>query len=468
MDESSKYLLLISYGSWDNKEITAYHQLAQTLSEHLHIGVRSCFVEHAHPSIFEAIEDSAQAGAEQIVTMPLALEPDILGLAPLSAAVYRVNRKWPGITYFAAPPLGTVSEIVGLLSRLALQMQKEHGTDKADTSETALVVVGRGNRESERNAELARATRLLWEVCGCGWAEYAFADATPPSVPMVLHRCRRLGMRRIVVLPALLFAGQKQMQMSEQVRTLRESSPLVEVLLAPQIADCIELKEMIIGSYQQALSKMSRTLEEISLAPGNVAASHHDGKSVGTSFLPPRYRNGSPVSATPMGAASLHYGADGNVAWNEMWGSDDPKSPFCELALAGGPPHRGTLLEPVAPETVTTDPSGYSRVLAELQRGIEMIANLPTLPDRYPGWIGMECESEAMALWLLRAILVENISVRREANILFFPAGPSFRLEYEIKNVITALAKTHHYWLEHIGEESFLPPSPDRCIAPQS
>jgi sirohydrochlorin cobaltochelatase len=54
-----------------------------------------------------------------------------------------------------------------------------------------------------------------------------------------------------------------------------------------------------------------------------------------------------------------------------------------------------------------------------------------------------------MALWLLRAILVENVSVRREDNVLYLPAGPDFQLEKEIKNVITVVAKTHHYWIEH-------------------
>jgi len=31
------------------------------------------------------------------------------------------------------------------------------------------------------------------------------------------------------------------------------------------------------------------------------------------------------------------------------------------------------------------------------------------------------------------------------------PAGPAFRLDKEIKNVITVVAKTHHYWTEHRG-----------------
>lgn len=55
-----------------------------------------------------------------------------------------------------------------------------------------------------------------------------------------------------------------------------------------------------------------------------------------------------------------------------------------------------------------------------------------------------------MALWLLRAIVVENVSGQREGKTLFFPAGADFRLEGKIKNVITVVAKTNHYWQEHL------------------
>jgi sirohydrochlorin cobaltochelatase len=121
--------------------------------------------------------------------------------------------------------------------------------------------------------------------------------------------------------------------------------------------------------------------------------------------------------------------------------------------LAGGPPHRGTLLEPVPPEIVAADPTGYQRVLAELERGVRLTTNLPAITDGSPGWIGIQCANEAMALWLLRAIIVENVSVRRENDVIYLPAGPHFRLEHEIKNVITVVAKTYHYWTEHITSQ---------------
>ncbi|MBI1280516.1 MAG: cation diffusion facilitator family transporter [Anaerolineaceae bacterium] len=159
-------------------------------------------------------------------------------------------------------------------------------------------------------------------------------------------------------------------------------------------------------------------------------------------MLPPRYQLVTP-SAAPMGAAGLIYGNDGKVAWDEIWQG------FCDLALAGGPPHRGTLLEPVNPSEIAANPDAYERVLQELERGIQMVTGLPTVRSTTAGWVGMECSSEAMALWLLRAIVVENISVRREGKTLYFPAGANFQLEKEIKNVVTVIAKTNHYWQEH-------------------
>jgi hypothetical protein len=170
---------------------------------------------------------------------------------------------------------------------------------------------------------------------------------------------------------------------------------------------------------------------------------HANGGVMSQDLLPPRYRNGKGVSAAPMGSAPMRYTEDGDVAWDEMW------TGFCDLALAGGPSHRSTLLEPVTPMEAQADAAGYERVVAEIERGLRLVTGLPTRRSQTPGWVGLQCEDEEMALWLLRAIVVENVCVRREGATLFFPAGPDFRLDAEIKNVITAVAKTNHYWKEH-------------------
>src|SRR5437870_1930072 len=79
------------------------------------------------------------------------------------------------------------------------------------------------------------------------------------------------------------------------------------------------------------------------------------------SFLPPRYQHCySDVPPTSMGSAGLKYDRYGQVAWDEIW------TTFCDLAMAGGPPHRGKLLEPVFGADVAAAPTRYEEVVAEL------------------------------------------------------------------------------------------------------
>jgi sirohydrochlorin cobaltochelatase len=162
-------------------------------------------------------------------------------------------------------------------------------------------------------------------------------------------------------------------------------------------------------------------------------------------LLPPRYQHCyTSVSPNSMGSAGLTYGPDGKVAWDEIW------TTFCDLALAGGPPHRGRLLEPVSEAEVAADPGSYGNVVAEIGRAIRLTTGLPVVTGYAPGWVGVQCGSLQEAAWLQLAVTAENVSARRRQSILQLPAGPAFRVEKEIKNVVVALAKASHYWDGHL------------------
>jgi hypothetical protein len=162
-------------------------------------------------------------------------------------------------------------------------------------------------------------------------------------------------------------------------------------------------------------------------------------------ILPEEYQESyEAMEPVPMKSAGLKYDADGNVAWNEIWGS------FCDLAMAGGPPHKGALLEPGDAATIEAGKERYTAVADEICRGVMLTTLLDTNVSPVPGWVRVTCLSEAMAGWLLRAIVMENVAARSDGMTLDLPAAPHFRLEKEIKNVITVIAKTSHYWLEHM------------------
>ena len=165
-------------------------------------------------------------------------------------------------------------------------------------------------------------------------------------------------------------------------------------------------------------------------------------------MLPATYQGrDEDVLPVSMGSADLKYGSDGKVAWDEIWGS------FCDLAMAGGPPHKGKLLEPGRIEEIDAEADRYRDVVKEICRGIALVTGLYAEQSSNPGWIKMHCTSAAMAGWLARAVVMENVSANFRGLGLYLPAGPHYRLEKEIKNVVTVVAKTSHYWLEHSSPE---------------
>ncbi len=161
-----------------------------------------------------------------------------------------------------------------------------------------------------------------------------------------------------------------------------------------------------------------------------------------------------PDPRAPMAAAPLQYAPDGSVAWGTMWDS------FCALAQSGGPPHRGTLLRAPAPATVDPNDPAYQAAVAEISRGIQAVSGL-TATQGPPGWITVQCSSAAQACWLAESILAENVEAQASDSRLLLPVATSFTLKGEIKNVITVVAKTTHYWTEH------LPADVQRALAVQ-
>ena len=148
-----------------------------------------------------------------------------------------------------------------------------------------------------------------------------------------------------------------------------------------------------------------------------------------------------PDPSQPMSAAPFVWRDDGRPDWGSMWTS------FCELALFGGPPHRG----PESPLHAPSDAVVHSdtEMLAEMRRGIwETTGLYAESPE--PGRLSVTCDSPTMAAWMCAAIILENVDARMEDDRLLLPAGPGYALKDEVKSIITVVAKTHHYWQAHV------------------
>lgn len=434
-------LVIVSYGSSAVCDADEANALARTLSEQLNIPVLPAFLDAAVPSVGESIQEAVvDHRPEQVIVLPLFVGASAAKKHNLRLIVDAAAERWSKVVVHDAEAPGTHPGAVAAYLHLL-----QTAAEETDTDDTALLVVGRGSRDPESCAEVRQMALAIGEKVSFASVDVAYCGAAQPDIPGAIRQRIQSGARRIMILPYLLYEKSLYEMVQAQVRQSQALYPDVPITLAPHLDLHPGIFDAITQRYQEALAELTAPRRVPSHSHGAGNSHSHASISNLDAILPPRYHEGAAVSAEPMGAADLIFDVDGQVAWDQIWDS------FCDLALAGGPPHRGTLLEPASPDAVQADPLRYQQVLAELERGIRMVTHLPVVACPSPGWIGIQCDDVAMALWLLRAIIVENVSVRREDTVLYLPAGPHYRLEHEIKNVITVVAKTYHYWKEHLN-----------------
>jgi sirohydrochlorin cobaltochelatase len=421
--------------------------LARRLAARLGRDVAAAWLGGPTDALVAAVEPRLPPGASRLVVLPLALEPAGAGQRGLDLALGALRQRWPDLrVHRGGPPaLDDVARMLGDRARLALRTARPAPLVPGDT---VVVLVGSGDANPVANAELARVARLVCEADRFADVGYAFLELTTPSVGEIVARWARLGARAVAVVPYAVLGGRFQRRLAAAAAAAARAAGLA-VRVAPPLGSHPALVWALVRRYLDALGEAAASVDPALLEAVRGAHAHggapplEDLEARVAAMLPPRYRAGGSVSPAPMGAAPLELDRDGGVAWDRMWQG------FCELALAGGPPHRGTLLEPASAEAVASEPARYAAVVRELERGLRMVTGLPLAAGGPPGWVGLVCRSEAMAVWLMRAIVVENVLARREGAVLYLPAAPGFSLGGEIKNVVTAVAKSYHYWLEH-------------------
>ena len=425
------------------------HHLARRLAGQLGHDVETCDLDGPGEPLRLVVRRVVARGATRLVLLPLALgepgPPDPRRPDALTAAL----GAWPVLRIHRGRPLAT-DDVARMLGDRARDAAGSLTGGRGRPGEVVVVIATGDGANPAGNAEVAKLARLVYEAHRFADVAYAFVGLTTPSVGEVIARWARFGARGIVVVPHLLFDRPTYRRLVLQART-GGAAASIEVAVARSLDAHPALVWALIRRHLEALSEATPLAAEAGGAVPWVNPellrvlehAHGHGRGMDREWEARIAAITGVVSSAPMGAAPLRRDAEGRVAWDQMWQG------FCELGLAGGPPHRGTLLEAISPDEALASPERYAEVRAELARGLRMVTGLRVVLDGPPGWIGLACVDEEMAIWLMRAIVVENVMVRRERAVLYLPAGPRFTLEGEIKNVVTVVAKTYHYWTQH-------------------
>ncbi|MFI9558312.1 sirohydrochlorin chelatase [Nonomuraea endophytica] len=268
-------LLLVGQGSNDDGDSAEFgrfvHRLRCRLDEQA-ADVSGGYLERATPRLSDSVASLVARGHHRLVALPLSLSR--VG-DEFPAAMALEQERHPTLMYDYGRPLGPDPRVLAVLA----ERLKDAAADivepvserprlrvvdstaildespRIEPGETAVVLVGEGSTDPVANAEVHRVSRLFWETHAYDFmtVETAFVSVTPPGVPGGLERCRRLGAKRVIVVPYLLFAGVMLEKVWAQALAYGAGHPELDIRCAEVIGDCETLADVVIDRYEEAL-----------------------------------------------------------------------------------------------------------------------------------------------------------------------------------------------------------------------
>lgn len=241
-------LLVVGHGTRSAAGVAGFHALVNRIARRAGVDVAGGFIELSPPPLTDAVAGLVSAGHRRIAAVPLVLVAAGHSKGDIPAAMLRETLRHPGLSYTYGRPLGTHPTVLGLLAaRLTVVLPPER-------ADTAVLLVGRGTTDPDANAEVYKMARLLHEGRDLSMVEPAFVSLARPSVADGLERCRRLGARRIVVLPYFLFPGVLPDRVSAQAVEWAAGHPGVELSVAGLLGDSAELADLVLERYAEAIA----------------------------------------------------------------------------------------------------------------------------------------------------------------------------------------------------------------------
>lgn len=245
-------LLIAGHGTRDEAGAEAFRDFVRELGRrHPELPVAGGFIELSPPPLGEAVAELVERGVRRFAAVPLMLVSAGHAKGDIPAALSREKERHPGISYTYGRPLGPHPSLLAVLERRLDEALGAGGAE--DRAEVTVLLVGRGSTDPDANAEVHKAARLLWEGRGYAGVETAFVSLAAPDVPSGLERCRKLGARRIVVLPYFLFTGILPDRVRRQTEEWAGAHPEIEVRSAEVIGPEPELLDLVMERYQEAV-----------------------------------------------------------------------------------------------------------------------------------------------------------------------------------------------------------------------
>ena len=246
-------LLLIGHGSRDPAAAKEFAEVVDLVEARLDgRRVAGGFLELSDPPIDDSVDALVAAGADDVVAVPYVL----FGAGHLKddgpAVLARARRRHPGVRFRLGRDLGTHPAVLDVAeARARAALARLPGDDHGDDGDTAVVLVGRGSTDPDACAEMVKFARLLGDGRALGTVEAAFVAMTSPSVPEALDRCRRLGARRVAVVPLFLFPGVLVDRIADQAAAFAADHREVTVAVGDPLGPHPRLADLVVERFSE-------------------------------------------------------------------------------------------------------------------------------------------------------------------------------------------------------------------------
>ncbi|NBC31142.1 MAG: sirohydrochlorin chelatase [Alphaproteobacteria bacterium] len=230
---TSSGVILCGHGTRNADGIAEFVTVAEAVQRRLpHLAVRRAFLEWSAPRLDAALDGFHHDGVRSIAVVPGMLFAAGHSKTDIPAALGHWQKAHPSVTLHYGRPLGVDPRMLEAAADRVDQALEAAG-EPIPRADSLLLVVGRGSSDPDANADLAKVMRLLWEGLGFGWGLVGYFDVTFPRVDLALDQAGRMGARRVVVLPYLLFTGVLIGRLQEQVAAAASRHPDVGFVTAP-------------------------------------------------------------------------------------------------------------------------------------------------------------------------------------------------------------------------------------------
>lgn len=276
-------VMFCGQGSRDSAAVEEFNVLALNVKKYLpEYDVESGFLEFATPAISDGLDKLLRRGAEKIVCVPGMLFAAGNGKDDLPSEIKTYAHAHDGLDVLLGRALAIDTKLLAAACDRIEQAEKKAG-DHILREDTLLMVVGHGSNDPDANANASKVARMLWEGMGFGWAEVSYSDGAHPLVDEGMKKAIKLGYKRIIVFPYVLFTGALLRRLYVWADECAAANPDVEIVKASYLNDHEQLLDCFVDRVREALRGSGNMncqhceYREQTIGDGHDHGHHHHG-----------------------------------------------------------------------------------------------------------------------------------------------------------------------------------------------